>query len=62
MSEDEPAHVQPEEMEEEPQGPTEPGVESDELDPIETGPEGGGVEVEEIEDDTPPHAEKNGAG
>ncbi len=60
MPTDEPAHVQPEEMEEEPQGPTEPGVESDELDPIETGPEGGGVDVEEMTEDQPPHAEEDG--
>jgi hypothetical protein len=54
MTEDEPAHVQPEEMEEEPQGPTEAGVESDEIDPIEEGPDAGGVDVEEMTTDTPP--------
>jgi len=59
MTTDTPPHVREGEMEEEPQGPTEPGMESDELDPIETGPTGGGVEVEEMTDDTPPHTEGN---
>jgi hypothetical protein len=57
MTTDTPAHVR--EDQEDPQGPTEPGVESDELDPIETGPTGGGVDVEEMTDDTPPHTEDN---
>lgn len=57
MTEDQPPTPE-EEAQEEPQGPTEPGVESDELDPIETGPPQGGMDVEEIPDDTPPHAEE----
>jgi hypothetical protein len=54
MTTDTPPHVREDEAEEEPQGPTEPGLESDEIDPIEEGPDAGGVDVEEMTTDTPP--------
>jgi len=56
MTTDTPPQVRGDEPNE-PQGPTEPGVESDELDPIETGPQGGGVEVDEMLTDEPPHTD-----